>query len=375
MTNSPPDPNQPRAVPQPPGTPPRPSPKPAPNALRSRDFRLHWWAVAPLALLFVLAGVLPVLIPAVWGDIENFNVVPIGYIGLFLFVVLPSWLAFRRKRSKLAGSVVCTILSVLLLVSWTVSLLMGISSANGVAAEKAVDEAVARGMAQHTALMERKAAGEDVDQAMLDSSHRLLDDMAAAAQKLTGSQRAALEAAAQVAKEIGDVAAAYRASSEPLTLVGGMASPAGLDSPAAIQTRLKQVENLAIANEALDQALVRVADRYRQILEARGVGGAEAQHLVACFLSSRQSLHLQRQMRQNDRDLIGASHDILLLLHGSWGHWSYNPDTDEILFDRDDDSQSYSFFVEKTNKAAAEHERVQRQVVDLARKHVEASVD
>ena len=326
------------------------APAPAHGKPPRRSIQIAWWGW----LVFFAALAVAVYVRAFNAPIEESSYYAGAFFGAIVFPLLGAWLAWviSGRGNRTVASV--TLAAVSLLVP------LGHMSVARMAAMQAQ-----RQQNQQQLVDAMDQLHDDYSKA-LDSgefyvaperARQIADTLERAA---SGTPDAIMaRAAADLLREMAQHAQPYEQAARQLMAAGGV-QPAGLDTVAAIDARLKLVQEFAAANEQFDQVLAAVPAQTRARLKQAGAPDVAAE---AFMRGANRNLILVREVRRTDRQLAVLMADTLGLLKSAWGAWELDRSTGSLLFERDADLNRYQQLVTQIQTVAVEQEGYQRQML------------
>ncbi len=331
----------------------------------NRKLGLHPLVTTLVVVYFVIliGGTVGV---AVWRD--KMDLVDGLFASVFisaLVIAIPSWLAWRIARSRLAGNITCAVIVGLMLAGFGSSIMTAMQTRtdNNAALDK-FDKTLDTNLDSQSDLIDRAIAGEDVSDEMADRFDKNMSNLEQLGNDSSGQQAKVFTAMAKVMRRIEAPALAYNDAFNQFFEAGGI-DPATLENPGANAERLKMVETFAAANEQFDAVYASLESDLRTRLLAQNISKDRVEFLISKWWQGARP-DLINQIRQTDRELVGSFRGILNTLDAAQGRWRM--DSDMVIIEDDALLEQYNTHFDRMIEVSTRQEALQRQVQQVMNK-------
>lgn len=185
---------------------------------------------------------------------------------------------------------------------------------------------------------------------------QVLDD---AVVDLADRDQKALRAVREAVAPLVQTAERHAQALQAFEAAGGLEF-ATLATPADCQHRLRLIDELADANDALTRIAAAYADEVGKRL---GESGASADEIAKVLAAGRVREKFERvvAVRELDRRLIRTWAQIFRLLEDQWGEWVCEPDSGSLIFAEDAPREAFGQLLHEMQELAVEQRRLQRE--------------
>jgi hypothetical protein len=332
--------------------------------IERQKFRLHWWAAGLLLLAFILVPTASLL---AGGANEPSIFLPSRLAGSFAAVLLfgagPGWLTWRLSHRKLAGSIVCTIMCVLVMLGALAQFSLYVQQRH----QQRLQTLARQFQSQIVDLNEQQSAGKDTRQAVTDLLEEGVSTLRDHANTAAGNEARVARMTARFLEEVGRMRLSFESALAELMRAGGLRQST-LRTPVDIRSRIVLIDKLLATNQTLAAFMDHVKPYHQQQLVNQGMTAQDAEQTVDALLAPLAEQHaLLKQLRQINHTSFSSGKAALQLLLDHEGDWQKEAATGRFLFSDTDTLEKYTQYMSDLGRGSQEEQRVSMQLQELQR--------
>lgn len=340
------------------GSTPPPLPDATPDSSKPRPGKLQLHPLL-IVLIFIVGGLaffIGYLDKKDAGDAKWVGYAAGNFAGILIFTLLPAWLVNWNSRGNRSA------------VNLTTGLLLGLVTVGMV--HNAIDSRTSNNQAwmqlteaiKEIQVENRQALKQNIDTGdpsitNASSLVRAAEVFRKHAELANGDSRRSMLAIAEVFDEFSDNVRHYQLTVEKWINVGGV-DPATLGSVEQIRQRIRVVQDLADANEALRAALVNLPKNARRTLE-RAKAPEEMIDSFVAGMSNPRTIKIVSDVRGYETRIAEQYVHMLELLRDHWGQWSVDRQG-YVIFDTAALAEQYNAIYDMTTRLGREQIEAQK---------------
>ncbi|HEY1171426.1 MAG TPA: hypothetical protein VGH19_08670 [Verrucomicrobiae bacterium] len=200
-----------------------------------------------------------------------------------------------------------------------------------------------------------------------DDAHikRIESQFTKASEKLSGSQKALMEAGAAFAQAMQLELKKYNEALEDFQAADAF-NGEGITSKEQIAKKRTAVEKFMKVNQSFTAYLSDLPKVFEKELRSRNISEAEVNQAMKGFMAqNRRQSPLMKEIRACDDRVGKAALGVLSLLDTQFGKWKYDTAQQQIVFPDDKSIEEFNGFLDEVHKAAEDQTAAQQKMLAL----------